>query len=194
MKTQQKSKSPAIMRKKQRIAYIDNENVNVSIAKLWRKIDWSALYRRLQHTYSIDQVKMFMGRHPSYQRMYDFFDSIGYTLVFRKMIINDAQPLKWNIDTELVLEVMKDFPRLHKAVVMSGDGDFACLLEYLYQQKKLEKLIVPNVKRYSDLFKDILPSSKIIPLSNKKKLLAYTQQKQQSSDANHEETEVPFWL
>ncbi len=180
--------------KKQRIAYIDNENVNVSIAKLGRKMDWLSLLKWLQKTYKIQQVKMFMGRHPSYQGMYEFFESLGYTLIFRKMIINESQPLKWNIDTELVLEVMKDFPGLHKAVVMSGDGDFACLLEYLYQQKKLEKLIVPNVKRYSDLFKDILPSSKIIPLSNKKKLLAYTPQKQQPSDANHEETEVPFWL
>ncbi len=33
-----------------------------------------------------------------------------------------------------------------KAVVVSGDGDFHCLFEYLDEQNKLEKILIPNDK------------------------------------------------
>jgi len=37
-----------------------------------------------------------------------------------------------------------------KAVVVSGDGDFACLYEYLAEHQKLLHIMTPN-KRYSRL-------------------------------------------
>ncbi len=44
---------------------------------------------------------------------------------------------------------MIDCADYKKCVIVTGDGDFACLVRYLYQNKKLEKLIVPNPKKYS---------------------------------------------
>jgi uncharacterized LabA/DUF88 family protein len=47
---------------------------------------------------------------------------------------------------------MIQFPNYEKAVIVSGDGDFYCLIEYLVRQNKLLKIIVPN-KRYSSLLR-----------------------------------------
>jgi len=46
---------------------------------------------------------------------------------------------------------MIEYPNYKKAVIVSGDGDFYCLVEYLDKQKKLEKIIIPNQKKYSQL-------------------------------------------
>lgn len=71
---------------------------------------------------------MFMGYHPDFEEMYAFFGALGYHLIFRKMHTGDGAPMKGNIDTELVLQAMIDYNEYSKAVIVSGDGDFACLV------------------------------------------------------------------
>lgn len=61
--------------------------------------------------------------------------------------------VKGNIDADLVLYAMKELPNYDKAVIVSGDGDFFGLIEYLAQQGKLCKVLTPN-QRYSTLLKD----------------------------------------
>ncbi|MBI2103672.1 hypothetical protein HYT59_01565 [Candidatus Woesebacteria bacterium] len=45
------------------------------------------------------------------------------------------------------------FPNYNKAIIVSGDGDFYCLVEYLIKKKKLKKLIVPDYYKYSALLR-----------------------------------------
>lgn len=49
---------------------------------------------------------------------------------------------------------MIEYPKYRKAIIVSGDGDFYCLVEYLEKKKKLEKIIVPNI-RYSSLLRKL---------------------------------------
>jgi uncharacterized LabA/DUF88 family protein len=63
----------------------------------------------------------------------------------------EKRPIKGNIDAELVLWAMKDFKSYDKALVVSGDGDFYCLVEYLDEQGKLLKLLAPT-RKYSSLY------------------------------------------
>ena len=58
--------------------------------------------------------------------------------------------VKGNIDADLVLYAMKELPNYDKAIIVSGDGDFFALVEYLIQQGRLLKLMTPN-KRFSTL-------------------------------------------
>lgn len=60
---------------------------------------------------------------------------------------------KGNCDAELVLQAMIEFSTYYKAVIVTGDGDFHCLVMYLLQQEKLDALIIPNRKKYSALLK-----------------------------------------
>jgi uncharacterized LabA/DUF88 family protein len=59
--------------------------------------------------------------------------------------------IKGNVDTELVLWAMKELPNYSKAVLVSGDGDFYSLVEYLEEKGKLAKILTPSWQ-YSGLF------------------------------------------
>jgi uncharacterized LabA/DUF88 family protein len=78
--------------------------------------------------------------------------------------------VKGNIDAELVLYAMKEINNYDKALVVSGDGDFYCLVEYLAEQKKLLHLMAPNWQ-YSSLLKPY--ESYIIRLDKERGNLAY---------------------
>ena len=60
--------------------------------------------------------------------------------------------IKGNVDAEIVLHTMIQYKNYDKAIIVSGDGDFHCLVEYLEKKGKLLKIITPN-KRYSSLLK-----------------------------------------
>lgn len=42
---------------------------------------------------------------------------------------------------------------MKKAVIITGDGDFYCLIEYLEKTGKLLRLIIPNRHKYSALLR-----------------------------------------
>lgn len=61
--------------------------------------------------------------------------------------------IKGNCDAELVLHTMIEFENFEKALIISGDGDFHCLIEYLEMKEKLLKVGIPNKRKYSSLLK-----------------------------------------
>jgi|GEM_PF-6062808 len=48
---------------------------------------------------------------------------------------------------------MIQYSHYDKAVIVTGDGDFSCLVDYLRQKSKLRILLAPNMRRYSALLK-----------------------------------------
>ncbi|MBI2589348.1 NYN domain-containing protein [Candidatus Saccharibacteria bacterium] len=62
------------------------------------------------------------------------------------------KPVKGNVDADLVLWTMKEMKNYDKAVIVSGDGDFYSLIEYLEKENKLLKLLTPSI-HYSGLLK-----------------------------------------
>ncbi len=63
----------------------------------------------------------------------------------------EKKPVKGNIDAELVLWAMKEMSNYDKAIIVSGDGDFYCLVEYLESKKRLLKVLTPTA-HYSGLY------------------------------------------
>jgi uncharacterized LabA/DUF88 family protein len=176
-------------RKLQVYAFIDSQNVNVSTQKFGWKMDWRKFRRWLKEKYNVTEAYMFIGYVPEYKDMYEFLHNAGYSIVLKptfdmsrpretiaqpqpgdKNEADEKKPIKGNVDAELVLWAMKEFNNYDKAIIVSGDGDFYCLVEYLVQKNKLLKLMPPNI-HYSSLFK---PFEKYIDhLGHYKRLLAY---------------------
>ncbi len=75
--------------------------------------------------------------------------------VFKPTLSLGHNRVKGNVDAELVLHTMIQINNFDKAVIVSGDGDFYCLAEYLLSHDKLEKVLVPDIKRYSALLKKL---------------------------------------
>ena len=85
--------------------------------------------------------------------------------------------VKGNIDADLVLHAMKELPNYGKAIIVSGDGDFFGLVEYLAEQKKLLHVMTPNWQ-YSSLLKQF--DDYVVRLDERLKELAYRDHKRRS--------------
>ena len=88
--------------------------------------------------------------------------------------IKDKPIIKGNVDAELVLYAMKELPNYDQAIIVSGDGDFFSLAEYLIAQNKLAHILTPNWQ-YSSLLKPF--EDKIIRLDQMRRQLAYRDHK-----------------
>ncbi len=175
--SKQKKKSD----KRPNYAFIDNQNVNVSIQRMGWKIDRGKMIRRLRRDFDVDVAYLFMWYIPEYQKMYDFFESLWYTLVFRQVVQWDHIPNKGNIDTELVLQAMIDIRKYEQAVIVSGDGDFTSLVEHLHSKKKLRCVIAPNKRRTSDFLQESA-DGRFLYLDGFKRKLGYVGEKKEKKE------------
>ena len=60
-----------------------------------------------------------------------------------------------NCDAELVLQVMIDYQSYDKALIVTGDGDFYCLVKYLDSNNKFVKVLAPSPQNCSSLLRKI---------------------------------------
>lgn len=134
-------------------AFIDSQNLNLSIRELGWKLDFKKFLVYLREKYDVEKAYLFIGYLEGNQDLYTSLQEIGYILVFKPTLIYKDGTTKGNCDAELVLQAMIDYKKYDKAVIVSGDGDFHCLIKYLISKGKLEKLLIPNQKRYSALLK-----------------------------------------
>ena len=100
--------------------------------------------------------------------------SCGFILVFKPTLNLPDGKAKGNVDAELVLHTMIEYPNYDKALIVSGDGDFYCLVEFLKRKDKLLNLIIPNRNRYSSLLRKF--SKEIVFMSDLKGKLEYRRQ------------------
>lgn len=88
------------------------------------------------------------------ERLYTSLQQAGYIVIFKPTVLTwerGEKAIKGNTDAELVLHTMIEYSNYSKAIIVSGDGDFYCLIEYLEQKGKLGRIIIPNRKSYSSL-------------------------------------------
>ena len=134
-------------------AFIDSQNLNLGIKDLGWRIDLKKFRKYLKDKYRIEKAFLFIGYIRKYQSMYNNLLSYGYDIVFKPTVRNRVGKVKGNVDAELVLHTMKELDNFDKAVIVSGDGDFYCLIEYLNELNKLEAILIPNKKSCSTLLK-----------------------------------------
>lgn len=134
-------------------AFIDSQNLQLSI----RECGWSLDYRRfrkyLSEKYGVKCAYLFMGYVPERTRLYTALQEMGYICVFKPTLKYKDGSTKGNCDAELVLRAMIEFENYEKAIIVTGDGDFHCLIEHLVSKDRLGKVLIPNQKKYSALLK-----------------------------------------
>lgn len=129
-------------------AFIDSQNVNLAIRDQGWLLDFKKFRYYLQDKYFITKAFIFIGYVPQNQALYTNLQKDGYILIFKPTLTLPDGKVKGNVDAELVLHTMIEFSNYNKALIISGDGDLYCLVDYLIKQNKLLKLMIPNKYKF----------------------------------------------
>lgn len=158
--------------RKANYAFIDGQNLNKAIQSQGWSLDYREFRKYLEEKYQVRKAYIFIGLITTNQTLYSALQDFGYHLVFKPTIANKFGDVKGNVDAEMVLYAITVMEQYNKAVIVSGDGDFYTLVQYLQSKGKLEKLLVPNEQAYSALFDTLdIDTSFVTDLRNK---LEYT--------------------
>lgn len=163
------------MKKKQEnFAFIDSQNLNLGVRSQDWKLDFGKFRQYLITKYNVKKTFLFIGYIRGNQSLYTYLQSVGYICIFKPTLElrenRNEVKVKGNVDAELVLHAMIEYKNYNKAIIVSGDGDFHCLIEYLEGKNKLSKVITPN-KRYSSLLKKFTKYIVVVsPLKEKLKV------------------------
>jgi len=165
-------------------AFIDSQNLNISVQKFGWKIDWRKFRKFLADQYGVSKAFMFIGYMPENENLYEQMHEAGYMIVLKPtfdiskprrednpdIAPEDKKPVKGNIDADLVLWAMKEMSNYDKAIIVSGDGDFYSLVEYLEGKGRLLHILAPS-GHYSQLYNRY--ESYIVKLDSFRRDLAY---------------------
>ncbi len=175
--------------KQNNYAFIDSNNLYLGVSKDLEKngkkiySGWKLDHRRfrvfLREKFGVTKAFIFIGFKSGNQSMYTHLQEAGYICVFKPTLELQDGMVKGNVDSELVLHSMIEFQNYEKAIIVSGDGDFYCLVEYLLGMKKFAKVLVPNPYSYSSLLNRLSTESNnvIINLNDFKNRLEYQSNK-----------------
>ncbi len=183
-----------MIKKDNNFAFIDSQNLNLGVSNNifnrkgvliyegW-KLDMKRFRVYLKDKYSVEKAFLFIGYVPGNQQMYSFFQDAGYICIFKPTLELEKEKTKGNVDAELVLHAMIEYKNYDKAVIISGDGDFYCLVEYLIQNNKLKKVLAPNKYCYSSLLKKLSSEKNqiIAFVNNLRGKMEYSKEKKLSS-------------
>jgi len=135
--------------------YIDGANLYRGITDLKWFLDYNKFRVWLSEKYRVNKVYIFLGLVPKYKNLYEQLQEFGYTLIFKETIYDGNDNIKGNCDADLVLKVTKDFyeNKFDQAIIVAGDGDYACLVQFLNDKNRLRVVLAPNYKKCSILLK-----------------------------------------
>lgn len=173
-------------------AFIDSQNLNLGSQRMGWKVDWRRFRKFLRDKYGVTKAYMFIGYMSENEALYEYMHELGFLVVLKPTVDvslkstspdnndndkdkeKDKPSVKGNVDAELVLYAMKELPNYDRAIIVSGDGDFFSLAEYLEEEGKLAQILTPNWQ-YSSLLKPF--EKKITRLDQKRRQLAYHDRK-----------------
>lgn len=148
--------------KENNYAFIDGQNLHMATAK--REVDpWKVDLQRfrvyLEQKYSVSKAFYFLGYLDETQNsLYESIQSAGFILLFREHSSLMLGKKKGNVDSDIILHIMKKLyyeETFGKVVLVSGDGDYKQLVDFLITEERLGKILFPDGHRASSLYKKL---------------------------------------
>lgn len=147
------------MNKENNLAFIDGQNLHLGTTENNWKVDHFKLRIYLKDKYHITEAYYFLGyTTEERQDLYNNLQKAGFIILFKEHNENLKAHKKGNVDTDIVFEIMKnliDNKNFSKIVLISGDGDYKKLVDYLIKKGKFYKILFPNKKFASSLYKKL---------------------------------------
>lgn len=115
----------------------------------------------LEKKYGVVRAYYYLGfvyDGDAFETLYEQIQRAGFILVFREHNSAMLGTKKGNVDSDIIFSIMKRLYRreeFSKVILVSGDGDYKTLVDFLIEEDKLEKVLFPDGKRASSLYKKI---------------------------------------
>jgi uncharacterized LabA/DUF88 family protein len=139
-------------------AFIDGQNLHLGTAEAKWKIDYKKFRIYLRDKYKVKEAYYFFGFvSEDQQELYNNLQRTGFIVIFKEHKAFFVGKKKGNVDTDIVFEMMKSIidEKFDKIVLVSGDGDYKKVVDYLIKKKKFAKILFPNNRFASSLYKEL---------------------------------------
>jgi uncharacterized LabA/DUF88 family protein len=139
-------------------AFIDGQNLHLGTKESGWTIDFAKFRRYLLDKYNVSEAYYFLGYVSEAEHgLYDNLQRSGFILSFREHTPALKGKKKGNVDSDIVFAVMKNIVEKEtgKILLVSGDGDYKKLVEYLVKKNKFIKILFPNRKFASSLYNSL---------------------------------------
>jgi uncharacterized LabA/DUF88 family protein len=166
-------------------AFIDGQNLHMATAKKehdsWH-IDLKKFRVYLKDKYFVETAYYYLGYVQDTLKAREIYENIqraGFVIIFRQHSESMIGKKKGNVDSDIIFSIMKKICKkeaFDKVVLVSGDGDYKQLVDFLIEENKFEKILFPDKKRASSLYKKI-GSEFFDYLENLKSYIEYRKEK-----------------
>ncbi len=151
------------MKKEKNYAFVDGQNLHMGTTKV--KKSWQINFKRfrkfLRDKYQIEIAYFFLGyKDEENEDLYANIEEAGFELIFREHNAEMVGEKKGNVDADIVFAVMSKLcgrERFNKIFLVSGDGDYKKMVDFLIKRKRFGKMLLPNKKFASSLYKKLDP-------------------------------------
>ena len=144
------------------LAFIDGQNLYMGTAKRehepWR-IDLKRFRVYLTQKYNVETAYYFLGYiQDENNEIYEEIQNAGFILKFKGHNSDMVGKKKGNVDSDIIFHVMKKIYKkedFDNVLIVSGDGDYKLLVDFLIEEGRFAKILFPDITRASSLYKDI---------------------------------------
>jgi len=147
--------------KENNLAFIDGQNLYMgtnSDIHPW-KVDLVKFRLYLSKKYQVDKAYYFLGYvNEVNDDLYEGIQNAGFILKFRQHNTAMLGKKKGNVDSDIIFSIMKKLYKkdgFDKIILVSGDGDYKMLVDFLIEENRFKKILFPNKKFASSLYKKI---------------------------------------
>jgi uncharacterized LabA/DUF88 family protein len=147
------------MKKEKNLAFIDGQNLYRGTTETnpkW-KVDLLKFRKYLSEKYDIEKAYYFLGfLDEDNQNLYDEIQESGFIIKFREHNSAMIGKKKGNVDSDIIFDIMKRIYQkesFDKIVLVSGDGDYKMLVDFLIKEGRFKKILFPNKNFASSLYK-----------------------------------------
>jgi uncharacterized LabA/DUF88 family protein len=143
------------------LAFIDGQNLYMgtnSDKPSWH-VDLKKFRVYLRDKYKVSKAFYFLGCViDGNDKLYDEIQDAGFILKFREHNSAMLGVKKGNVDSDIIFHIMKLLYKkevFDKIILVSGDGDYKMLVDFLIEEDKFKKILFPNKTFASSLYKKL---------------------------------------
>ena len=146
-------------KKQNNIAFVDGQNLYLGTKEEGWAVDHKKFRTYLKDKYNIIESYYFMGFvSENEQDLYDKLQRAGFILAFREHSSALRGTKKGNVDSDIIFGIMRklvDSEPFDKIFIVSGDGDYKKLVDFLIKKGKFGKMLFPNDEFASSLYDEL---------------------------------------